>query len=95
MKLGLYGCVVCGTRWLLWPDSPSEAAFWNLLDRGQRPGACCDNAPMGEQLEHLRDLLMSPAETLDKIAALKAWLEKQDSLIHVTDVHDEVERLGL
>lgn len=55
LKLGLYRCTVCGTRWLLWPDSV-HGGGWNLLDHHQRPGACCDNAAMGDQIEHLRDI---------------------------------------
>lgn len=51
LLLSLYRCTICGTRWLLWPDGG-----WNLLDRWQRPGACCDNVAMGDQIEHLRDI---------------------------------------
>ena len=59
-KLGLYRCKVCDARWLLWPDG--YGGGWNLLDRYQRPGSCCDNAPMGEQIEHLRNIpLAAPA----------------------------------
>jgi hypothetical protein len=52
--LSLHRCKVCGTRWLLWQD-PNAGPLWNLLDGYQRPGSCCDNAPMGEQIEYLRD----------------------------------------
>lgn len=51
----LHRCKVCGTRWLLWPDA-LHGGGWNLLDKYQRPGACCNNAAMGDQIEHLRDL---------------------------------------
>ena len=54
MKLSLHRCTICGTRWLLWPDD-IHGGGWNLLDHQQRPGACCDNVAMGEQIEHLRD----------------------------------------
>lgn len=53
--LSLHRCKVCGTAWLLWPDA-IHGGGWNLLDKYQRPGACCDNAAMGEQIEHLRDI---------------------------------------
>jgi hypothetical protein len=53
--LSLHRCKVCGTRWLLWPDAV-HGGGWNLLDRWQRPASCCDNVPMGEQIEHLRDI---------------------------------------
>lgn len=58
MTLNLYRCKVCGTRWLLWPAGVggTKDASWNLLDRWQRPGSCCDNAAMSEQVEHLRDI---------------------------------------
>jgi hypothetical protein len=57
-ELQLHRCEVCGTRWLLWPAGVggTQDATWNLLDKHQRPGSCCDNAAMGEQIEHLRDL---------------------------------------
>jgi hypothetical protein len=53
--LGLYRCKVCGTAWLLWPDVVNGGG-WNLLDKYQRPGECCDNVQMGAQIEHLRDI---------------------------------------
>jgi hypothetical protein len=34
-----------------------KPGVWNLLDQHQRPGSCCDNAPMGEQMEFLRDVV--------------------------------------
>lgn len=48
--LSVHRCKICGTRWLHWPTG------WNLLDQHQRPGSCCDNAVMGDQIEYLRDL---------------------------------------
>lgn len=55
-KLELHRCTICGTRWLLWPaDSVFRHTDWNLLDKWQRPGSCCDNVAMGDQIEHLRD----------------------------------------
>lgn len=53
-KLELHRCWVCGTRWLLWPDACGGG--WNLLDKHSHPGPCCDNAAMGDQIEHLRDI---------------------------------------
>lgn len=58
MLLSLHRCKVCGTRWLLWPDAV-HGGGWNLLDKYQRPGSCCDNVAMGDQIEHLRDLPLS------------------------------------
>jgi hypothetical protein len=58
--LGLHRCKVCGTAWLLWPQAV-HGGGWNLLDKYQRPGACCDNAAMGDQIEHLRDIPLSVA----------------------------------
>lgn len=54
MTLSLHRCKVCGTRWLLWPDA-IHGGGWNLLDKYQRAGGCCDNVAMGDQIEHLRD----------------------------------------
>lgn len=60
-KIELHRCMICGTRWLLWPDAV-HGGGWNLLDKWQRPGLCCGNVAMGDQIEHLRDfeLVMSP-----------------------------------
>lgn len=58
MKLSLHRCKICGTRWLLWPDE-IYGGGWNLLDKYQRPGSCCDNVTMGDQIEHLRDFDLS------------------------------------
>lgn len=57
-KLSLHRCKVCGTRWLLWPDA-MHGGGWNLLDKYSRPGSCCDNVAMGDQIEHLRDFDLS------------------------------------
>lgn len=51
-SLVLHRCKVCGARWLLW-----DQGLWNLLDQHQRPGPCCDNAPMGDQIEFVRDII--------------------------------------
>lgn len=60
-KLKLYRCKVCGTRWLLWPE-PLTTGGWNLLDHWQRPDSCCDNAAMGDQIEHLRDIPLAASQ---------------------------------
>lgn len=57
--LSLHRCKICGTRWLLWPAA-IHGGGWNLLDKYSRPGACCDNVAMGEQIEHLRDIPLQP-----------------------------------
>lgn len=62
LDLGLYRCKICGTRWLLWPDA-IHGGGWNMLDKWQRPGSCCDNMAMGEQIEHLRDIPLSGSPT--------------------------------
>lgn len=61
--LSLHRCKVCGTRWLLWPESV-HGGGWNLLDKYSRPGACCDNAAMGDQIEHLRDIPLTVSGAL-------------------------------
>jgi hypothetical protein len=45
-------------RWLLWPADigGTDDATWNLLDHFSKPGQCCDNVAMGDQIEFLRDL---------------------------------------
>ena len=83
--LSLHRCIVCGTRWLLWPDE-GQGPIWNLLDGQQRPGSCCDNAAMGDQIEHLRDIpltLSAPVSEADQpqeelVAAFRR--EVQDKL---------------
>src|ERR1700752_1317889 len=52
MVLSLHRCKVCGTAWLLWPAGVGGTVgeSWNLLDKYQRPGACCDNVAMGKQI---------------------------------------------
>jgi hypothetical protein len=57
--LSLYRCRICGARWLFWHGQVAglTPGTWNLLDQHQRPGSCCDNAVMGEQMELLRDII--------------------------------------
>lgn len=61
MKLELHRCIICGTRWLLWPAGVggTKDASWNLLDKYSKPGSCCDNVALGNQIEHLRDFDLS------------------------------------
>lgn len=44
-------CKVCGAMWRFWPkeDTGQQHDTWNL--RSLACGDCCDNAPMGEQIE--------------------------------------------
>jgi len=72
--LGVYRCRVCDTRWLLWPDW-GHGATWNLLDGQQHPGTCCDNAPMGDQMEHLRDLPHLIAAAPDLLEACRLFVD--------------------
>lgn len=80
--VGLHRCKICGTAWLLWPDV-FHGGGWNLLDKCQRPGACCDNVAMGEQIEHLRDLPLNPPAPIRPMEApppaLLAMQQEQDS----------------
>ena len=60
MLLELHRCKICGTRWLLWPESV-HGGGWNVADKYSKPGGCCDNALMGDQIEHLRDFDLGAA----------------------------------
>ncbi len=80
--LSLHYCKICGVRWLLWPDA-IHGGGWNLLDRYQRPGSCCDNAAMGEQIEHLRDFDIS-----SPVAVKAALLLAKNALEAVLDEAD-------
>lgn len=79
--LSLHRCKICGTRWLLWPDAV-HGGGWNLLDRYSKPGGCCDNVAMGDQIEHLRDIPLSftappaaPQQCAEHhIACFQEWL---------------------
>lgn len=46
-------CKECGCLWLLWDLFPDSGSGWSLADAEQKPGKCCDNAAMGEQIEAL------------------------------------------
>jgi hypothetical protein len=81
--IALHRCTVCDTRWILWPDPTGKLwPMWNLLDRLQKPGSCCDNAPSGGLMEHLRDLPF--------MATAPVALEFQAE----TDAADLIERLA-
>lgn len=74
LRLELHRCKVCGTRWLLWPDA-IHGGGWNLLDKYQRPGSCCDNAALGDQIEHLRDLPLSADRLTAALGSLPPQFE--------------------
>lgn len=63
--LALYRCRGCGARWLFWGGDVAglQEGTWNLLDQWQCPGECCDNAPMGDQMEFVRDIVARAALT--------------------------------
>ena len=75
MNLSLHRCKVCGCRWLLWPDV-IHGGGWNLLDKYSKPGACCDNAPMGDQIEHLRDIPLQISAHGSREAELRSALQR-------------------
>lgn len=55
-------CKVCGALWILWPPNPDHIVpdlrdgSWSLFSL--RCGKCCDNAPMGDQIEPLPKVLL-------------------------------------
>jgi hypothetical protein len=71
----LHLCIICGTFWKLWTETPSVRASWSLHVPGARAGACCDNRPMAEQIVRvyfdpvdawipmLRDRIVQPGAT--------------------------------
>lgn len=49
-------CTVCGCFWRLNPPSAVQPeGSWSLWDAQQKPGECCDNAPMGSQIVPVAD----------------------------------------
>lgn len=60
--LPTHRCKTCGALWRFWPERDTgRADAWNLRSAGAGP--CCNNAPMGEQIEpmttaHWGDLLV-------------------------------------
>lgn len=43
----LHRCKICKTLWRQWAEQwPESPGSWSLADGEQRPGPCCDNAPM-------------------------------------------------
>ncbi len=90
--LELHRCKICGTRWLLWPAGVggTNAASWNVLDKYSKPGACCNNVVMGDQIEHLRDLPIQAAEpTQDAVGLIAAERQRQIMKEGWTDSHDD------
>lgn len=53
-RIPTHRCKVCKAFWILWPDTAEDEGSWSLFSR--ECGACCDNAPMGEQIEPLPNL---------------------------------------
>ncbi len=52
-------CTVCGALWVLWPPDPTwpeghplRPGSWSCLTLATM-GKCCDNEPMGAQIEPL------------------------------------------
>lgn len=47
-------CKICGCQWILWPVGTLgyDDQMWSLATNAV-PGPCCDNAPMGDQIESL------------------------------------------
>lgn len=41
-------CTICGALWIKWDEEPA----WSL-GGDIEPGECCDNSPMGDQIEAL------------------------------------------
>lgn len=59
-------CRVCGARWRLNPPSKVQPdGSWSLV--GETCGKCCDNEPMGEQIERL------PNTQRERVHWLKCW----------------------
>jgi len=47
-----FRCKICGCLWrLCQPTEVQPKGSWSLWDGAQKPGACCDNAATGDQLE--------------------------------------------
>lgn len=51
-------CRICGALWRLWEPGealPGDSGSWSFLPDGgpEKPGKCCDNAEMGEQIERI------------------------------------------
>lgn len=97
--LKLYRCKACGTRWLLWPDE-IHGGGWNLLDHQQRPGTCCDNVAMGEQIEHLRDIPLAATPSVAPPPAPCPWTREQIEVMikklntrHIEDLTPQLEAM--
>lgn len=47
-------CMVCGCLWSLNPPSDVQPdGSWSLWDADQKPGKCCNNEAMGDQIERV------------------------------------------
>lgn len=91
--LSLHRCTICDTRWLLWPSGTGGAtdATWNLLDQYAKPGSCCDNVAMGDQIEHLRDLIVTLARKciIGEYCSLHGFIHGAEA----AELRNHVERL--
>jgi len=66
-------CKVCNALWIKWPDGT-----WSLAS--QECGQCCDNAPMGDQIEEFKVAPAQPTEAdfqwaAEEIAKLQSDLD--------------------
>ncbi len=56
-RIPTHRCKVCGALWILWPPDPEHVVpelregSWSVFSLHCEK--CCDNAPMGEQIEPL------------------------------------------
>lgn len=86
-KVPTHRCKVCGALWRLNPaldpkqtgmptDYPLHSETWSLVSPAC--GKCCDNAPMGDQIEPLPLSLDSAADSADTVArrALRCLLPR-------------------
>ena len=75
-------CTICGARWRQLDDG-----HWTLCSK--ECGQCCDNAPMGEQIEALEDVApwSAPLSAEEKARIDHAWQ------IHRNAVPADVARL--
>lgn len=51
LRTPTHRCKICGALWILYPDWPDARGSWSLAS--QESGPCCNNVPMGDQIEPL------------------------------------------
>lgn len=55
-RIPTHRCKVCGCKWILWPaGTMNQPEAWWSLGTNEKPGPCCDNMAMGDQIEPLPD----------------------------------------